>query len=301
MLTDDSTTPTAKYLYFFSEHLDSEKLTELEEKFFSSIKLKNGTYKLTYRNRLDDLNDFVNELLPPFRPLKIMDVAVSSGITTAEWISSLERGGIECQMVAGDSVANAFLISVGKNFHALVDSTGHQLQLDIWGRAISTPIGGQNLMLYLLPILLIKTVSLLLFPKLRRACSENKTARQVSFCGITCRRLELVSPSLKKHADVAIIEDDILVNKSFKRCFHVVRAANILHRSYFSDSVLSAMVVNLRDRLMANGLLIICRTNDCGVNNGTVFVLTESGKLEVLARLNDGDEIEDLVLGLAPY
>ena len=81
--------------------------------------------------RLDDLNELVLKLLPQHRPLEIMDVAVSSGVSTAEWLIDLERAGIECHMLAGDAVVDAFLISVGPRLRALVDRTGHLMQLDI--------------------------------------------------------------------------------------------------------------------------------------------------------------------------
>jgi hypothetical protein len=65
-----------------------------EARFFSSLRLKNGAYKITRSHRLDDLNDLVNQLVPR-RHLKVMDVAVSSGTTTLEWIEALHKAGID--------------------------------------------------------------------------------------------------------------------------------------------------------------------------------------------------------------
>lgn len=70
--------------------------------------MKNGTYKITLAHRLEDLNALVNSLLPR-RPLKIVDVAVSMGISTLEWVEALDNAGIEHSMTAGDVFVNGYL------------------------------------------------------------------------------------------------------------------------------------------------------------------------------------------------
>jgi chemotaxis methyl-accepting protein methylase len=97
---------------------------------------------------------------------------------------------------------------------------------------------------------------------------------------------------------IEVVEDDILVNRAYRECFDVVRAANILNRGYFDEGTLIAMLLNLRNRLRKGGLLVVCRTNDRNVNNGSILVLGEDGRLGRLARLNEGSEVEDLALNL---
>src|SRR5215212_2191501 len=143
--------PTLREVLLPDEPRDEKSQEELEVRFFYSIKLKNGIRKYTYPGRLDDLNDLVNRLLPPHRPLKVMDVAVSSGVNTLEWIDALRRAGVDCHMVAGDLNVNAFLVSVGKRLHVLVDGAGYPLQFDIFGRAVQNPPGRRKLALYFLP------------------------------------------------------------------------------------------------------------------------------------------------------
>ena len=72
--------PTLREALLSAHSRDEKSQEELEVRFFYSIKLKNGIRKYTYPRRLDDLNDLVNKLLPPHRPLNVMDVAASSGI-----------------------------------------------------------------------------------------------------------------------------------------------------------------------------------------------------------------------------
>ncbi|MFN2567916.1 MAG: hypothetical protein ABR499_23245, partial [Gemmatimonadaceae bacterium] len=67
--------PTAKELFFSAPPLDPEASEVRERAFFHSIRLKNGTFKTTYSHRLDAVNEVVNKVLPPNRPLEILDVA----------------------------------------------------------------------------------------------------------------------------------------------------------------------------------------------------------------------------------
>ena len=290
--------PTLREALLSVEPLDEKSREELEVRFFYSIKLKNGIRKYTYPHRLDDLNDLVNRLLPPDRPLKVMDVAVSSGVNTLEWANSLRRAGIDCHMMAGDINVNAFLVSIGRHLHVLVDGAGYPLQFDVFGKAIQNPPGRRKLALYFLPISLIKMALFMRFHGMRKACSEMADRRYASKFGINCRQVALVSSKLQRSSDINVIEDDILSNAGLRNQFHVLRAANILNRKYFDDDTLVAMLINLRARLTRGGLLIVCLTDERGRNDATVFMLNKAGRFDVVARLGGGSEIEGLVLGL---
>jgi hypothetical protein len=291
----NATVPTAFELYFAGyERGDERERAAREDLFFHSIRLANGTYKSTAHHRLDDLNRFVMPLLPPERPLQIMDVAVSSGVSSAEWLVALEEAGIDCRMVAGDAVVNACLISLG-SLRALADKTGHLLQLDIAGRAIRLPPPRRRDRIRYAPLIALLRAAAHLFDL--RAAAETPTQSRL---GATCCPLTLMSPSLRELPNLRTVEDDILLDQGYPQRFHVLRAANILNRAYFDQSTLERMLRNLRSRLVPGGLLIVCRTNAAGVNNGTVFTLEADGRLTATARLNEGSEITDLALGLPP-
>jgi hypothetical protein len=292
--------PTAFELYFAARPAapGGQELEELERLFFDSIALRNGTFKTTWHRRLEDLNALVQGLLPPQRPLEIMDVAVSSGVSTAEWLQSLERAGIDCHMLAGDAVVNAYLISVGR-LRALTDRTGHMMQLDIAGRAVRMPPPRRRDKLRYLPVTLLMKSAMRLFDLSASTQASARNAGQ-SRLGVTCKPLALTSPSLARMSKISAVEDDILLNTSYTRRFHVLRAANILNLAYFDSGTLERMLMNLRSRLVPGGLLIVCRTNEAGVNNASVFTLGEDGRFGLTARLNQGSEIADLVLRLPP-
>ena len=283
-MNDITRVPTANELYLSGLEGDVDEVEVLERYFFASIRLKNGTYKRTWSHRLDDLNDLVLRFIPPDRPLKVMDVAVSSGISTLEWMNHLEQAGIEHHMTAGDITLKAALVSIGKNLRVLADSTGYPLQFDIRGKAVPNPPGGADLARYGLQLLVIKAV----------------LALGVRGFGINSTPIDLVSPRLVRPSNLRLIQDDILHSTGFEKSFHVLRAANILNRYYFTDDQLVDILVRVRSRLMPGGIFIVCRTNDHRKNHGTIFLLNSSGRFEVLARIGDGSHIEDLVLGVAP-
>jgi hypothetical protein len=290
--------PTAYRLFFSGESFSGEQLEQLERAFFCNIILANGTFKTTNHRRLDDLNALLRGQLPPERPLRVMDVAVSSGVSTAEWAADLQDHGIAHEMTAGDLMVDAFLITVRPNLRVLIDKAGHLLQLDVRGTAIRTPFRKRHLARYGLSILAAKAAAAMFKPTLRELSRRKPGSGSLQKWGMGCEPLKLVSSSLRKFPDISIVEDDILLNTAYARCFNVVRAANILNRVYFSDAILTAMLSNLRGRLMPHGLLVICRTNEQQVNNATIFRLSEHGTFEVAARLNAGSEIEDLALSL---
>ena len=290
--------PTANYLFFSNEPFAPARLEELEKAFFWNLILKNRTHKTTYHHRLDDLNALVAAHLPAHRPLEIMDVAVSSGVSTAEWVHSLQRGGIEHHMLAGDLLVYAWLVHVGRNTRVLVDRSGYALQLDIGGRAIRTPLRKRDWLCHGAAILAINRILRRITPQLREMPPDRFLEEPLTLRGVSCRPVELVSRALRSCAHVELVEDDILNDHRYAGRFHVVRAANILSRVYFDDAVLAAMLRNLRSRLAPGGLLIVCRTMDDGISHASLFCLRATGRFEVVARLNEGSEIEDLALGL---
>lgn len=297
--------PTAHELYFGRLHTPSPQLPQLEDAFFSDLWVRFGTSKTTYHHRLDDLNRFVEPLLPPDRPLEIMDVAVSSGVSTVEWMQSLGRAGIAHHMVAGDAVIDAWLISFGQRVRALIDRTGFLMQLDIGGRAHTVPRAGCLARMRHMPaILLIRSVvrlfgAALSAPQKPAAVSApHRPPAPVRRWGITCSPLQLVTRSLLEQPHARVVEDDILRDGDCGQRYHALRAANILNLSYFDTETLRRMLRNLRARLRPGGLLIVCRTMPEGRNDATAFRLDSIGALSPAGRLNEGSEIEELVLSL---
>jgi hypothetical protein len=193
-------------------------------------------------------------------------------------------------MTAGDSFMFGFIVSIGKNLHVLADKSGHPLQFEVFRETLPIPLPGNRARLKnLAPLLLCYGSLNLLFGGKGKPRSSN-------IPGLVCRPVTLLSRRLRQQPNIRLIEDDILTGRAFPAVFDVVRAANILNRDYFDDATLKMILGNLRVRLARNGLLVVCRTDNEGMNRASVFALRDCDHLEVVARLGAGSDIEDLAL-----
>jgi hypothetical protein len=296
--TDTLQPPTARELYF-SPPADRATQEIRELTFFRSLRLRNGTYKDAYAHRLDDLNELVSVYLPVDRPLRIMDVAISSGIGTLEWSDDLRRRAVEHEMIGGDLTLNAYLVSLGRHLHALVDSDGYPLQFDVQGRPLPNPMGPRPRIRHLFSLWQIERTVRARFSTLRAACIRGGGHWRDQKRRLSCRQIALLSPRLTPTCGVVTVEDDIFAGDGGGPRFQVLRAANILNRAYFGDQQLTRALRNLRSRLRPEGILIICRTSEDGTNNATVFRLQSNRQFRPVGRLNNGSEVEDLVLALS--
>jgi hypothetical protein len=77
--------------------------------------------------------------------------------------------------------------------------------------------------------------------------------------------------------------------------FDVIRAANVLNRSYFSDDTLRGMITGLLASLRPGGILVVAQSPPDRANIATIFRGSPGQGLEIVARLGGGHEIEGLV------
>lgn len=272
---------------------DARRREAMEDNFFSRLRSPGGVTKHTHRGRLTDLDALVAEHLPRDRRLELMDVAVSSGVTTLDWAASLRRAGFDFRLVAGDATPAAWLLSLGKRVEVLVDGAGRPLQYDLFGRAIRSAASGP---LAALPWLarLLTQLALAWDGNLRRSLAAGREVRRRRL--LRSQRVALVVPELLADPAIELVEDDLLApsDDRFAGRLEAVRAANLLNRGYFGDDALRRMLARLAARLKPHGLLAVCRTEKDGTNHATVFRRGVGGRLSIIARLGRGSEVEEL-------
>lgn len=262
---------------------------ELEAAFFRPIRLTNGTFKTTSAGRLGDLNRLVEQHLPVRRPLSIKDVAVSSGVSTAEWSERLRDRGIEHRMTATDLTISALLVSITDQLRILFDSKGAILQIDMAGYPVYPRISRRlNRWLLGLPSRLAGRFA----ARQLAACIRPRSDWTPS----SVQQLELVTPRLRE-LGIEVKEEDLSDPDTSDERWDVIRAANILNRAYFAPHVLSQMLERLTASLDVGGVLAVCRTELDGRNHGSVWRLQPGRSLDLLGRVGQGSEIEDLVRG----
>ena len=276
---------------------DAHRREAIEDNFFRRLRLPGGVTKRTRRGRLADLDALVAEHLPCGRRLELMDVAVSSGVTTLDWAASLRRAGFDFGLVAGDATPAAWLLSLGRRVEVLVDGAGRPLQYDLFGRAMPSAAPGPLAMLPWLGRLLTR-FALAWDEDLRRSLAASREMRGRP---LRSQRVALVVPELLADPAIELVEDDLLARTAdpFAGRFDVVRAANLLNRGYFDEDALRRMLARLVARLKPASLLAVCRNEEDGSSHATVFRRGEEG-LEPIARLGCGSEVEELAASLSP-
>jgi hypothetical protein len=246
---------------------------EQERRFFSKLRLPNGTWKTTYRHRLDDLNELVFGLLPEGRELELMDVAISSGVSTAEWSEQLKGRGVPHRILAGDLVVGGRLTTVGNWFALVSDESGREpLLVEVGG--LSLPLRSARRF--------VRGARSLLVPLLRALTSARS------------RPVFLVSAEARQAPEIEVVRDDVMEGGRFGGRFDVVRAANLVQRSYFDEATLRRVIANLRDRVREGGLLVLCQT--VGEENAATVFRRQGDQLVPVAALGEGIDVRDLAL-----
>jgi hypothetical protein len=119
----------------------SNPTPELEKNFFARMRLPNKTLKTTKANRLDDLNVFALPWIASKPSPSVMDVAVSSGISTVEWLQFLSNSGISCTMVATDYLSVAQYFPFTRHLGFLADDRRRLLHIDLLGYGFPHDLG----------------------------------------------------------------------------------------------------------------------------------------------------------------
>lgn len=284
---------------FFVSDIERGQIPEdLQKDFFDCLRLKNGVYKTTYARRFDDLNKWIAEYFPAIRPLQVLDVAISSGVSTLEWVQILAEAGIDFHMTATDLTIAGTVVSFGKRLHAVLDDSKWPMLFEIDGHWVSGRPRKRDILRHPFSLALIK--SALVVSMARDRVSKAYGTQHIFGVPTTTRSISLVTPQLTNHSRVTVRAANILSESALEGTFHVIRAANILNKSYFDNHALTRILHNLRCHLAIGGILIVCRTDPHqeGLNRATVFELNEKKQFIAKSRLNGGSEIEELVLQL---
>jgi hypothetical protein len=275
-------------------NLPSQRVSLADEAtFFSSIKVGNNTFKKTGGGRFMALDAALVRYLagPSPRIGELLDIGVSSGITTLDLDAALTTAGHLFRVTATDLALDAFIVPIRKGWRALVDSAGHPLQYDIGGHAIRPWrrrldwLDGMAVVLWLL--------NWYAKPRARRSLASNRVVQ----------RVQLLSPRLLRRKDITVVRDDITVeNPAFSGRFDLIRAANILNLDYFDTPTLRAALANLTSYLSGPGaLLLVARTLGDDDHHGTLFEIVEQGDgFRIVERYGNGSEVEALVLETLP-
>jgi hypothetical protein len=191
--------------------------------------------------------------------VRVLDVAISSGVTTLELLDHLEDHGVATIGVGVDICVQATLRSV-PGLDVLYDGNGRVLQVATPFFARGRPDRSQT---SLLSKALRLAIAALESP-IGRACVRGAGGG---------RDLKLVSPRLTARNQFEVVEHDITQPQpAWAQSFDLVRAANILNSYYFPPDQITVMLTNLSAWLKVGGLLVVCSTRaDDDSNHGGMY------------------------------
>jgi len=270
---------------FFSTESVRSNLS-IECAFFSSLKMRNGTFKLTRPSRFAALETMLGPIVRS-RPADfrdVLDIGVSTGLTTAELAGFLESQGAAAHVVGTDLFIEAHLVDLMPGFRVLADPGGWPLQYDLAGFGLRAWVRRLDYVtLAALPRLFART---LLQPQLRRRIANGEA-----------EHVRMESRALAGR-DIELVENDIFQREPrFERRFDLIRAANILNRGYFGEDRLQAAIANIRAYCRGPGALLLVVRSGGEQHDGTLFQLGEGGGFDVRARIGRGSEIEAMITG----
>ena len=120
--------------FFSVELIRVDPVKECE--FFSSLKMRNGTFKLTRPSRFAGLEAEIGSLIGERAKglRQVLDLGASIGSTTIDLAEFLRALGAAPHVIGTDLFVEAHLIEVAPGFRVLTDADGWPLQYDIAGR-----------------------------------------------------------------------------------------------------------------------------------------------------------------------
>jgi len=242
-----------------------------EDAFYANIRLPNGTFKTTCKNRFDDVDAWVCGQLGQPRPLRVLDIGVSSAVTTLDLWKALNAAGFAPQITGVDLYPAAYLLDAcGVRILAEGD---HIYQVEIGGLRIPNTLSLGN------------PLTAAVYQAARAACR---------LFGKHARPIPLVTPALAG-SGIKVVRADVMGDNlaEMGTGYQFVRAMNIINDVYFSAPMIAKAMRNLHEVLAPDGMFLVGRTLEQRTN-ATLFRRLESGFVPV-ARFGDGSDVEALV------
>ena len=253
-----------------------------EARFFESICMPNGTRKTTSTGRLRDVDTAVVSQLAKGASVNLLDIGISSGVTTDELIAELTSHGHQVQGVGIELSVHAYLRRI-LGIDVLFDRQGSVLQFSILGRSQGRPDAS------------FTSIAARLF-RAAIAASERLFVRRWAREPQRATAVMLVNRRLQERTNFRIVEHDICAPMpEMPEKFDVIRAANVLNLAYFSPADMKAIVSRLVEVLKPRGVLVICRTSVAdSSNNATIFQKAgdTSCQIRPVQRIGSGSELE---------
>jgi hypothetical protein len=260
------------------------------------LRTSNGTTRMTFRNRMAEVNDASLRLIRasygPESQIVVQDRAASTCLTSKEWAQQLLLVFSKLKFEASDALLHLFRITLQSGETYVVEPSGQPLQY------IKSPfvvcLCPREPMRYPLNHFIVarakKRFRKLSLPRELPESTENHEYRIER---ISCIHPEALSLA-RSYPDFTICARSIFDQTS---TLDVLRTMNILNLAYFPTSQLLEGVHAAFQSVKPGGIWIVGRTHEDNAKNHVTFFRRADQGWEVLERIGEGSEIERLVIG----
>jgi hypothetical protein len=266
--------------YYLAIPPDVPVSQQAEDELYRSLKISNGTRKSTEPHRLTRINDLLFDTVNRLGliPCRAMDIGISSGITTLEWMREFDRRGLPVTMIATDLVMKVYVYQISKNISALTEANGHLLQIEMFGRPVYAHDRFRDFL-----------TGGFIWRRALRATIRSRlknSARQGPY--------DLVTPALRRQDRIILLEDNILGTSppNLMASADIIRVANLIQPVYFTDNEIRCCVRTIRERCRGDGSLVVVCRNKGDTLVGSILRLTDHNAFVLEARLGTGSEVE---------
>ncbi len=272
-----------------------ERIAMFEDLSFR-LRMSNGTFRTTFPQRFVDLDAaasrWMSELFAPEALIQIQDRATSHCLTSYEWAQRIFTEHPRAEFEASDLFLCLYEVSLETGEKYIVEPSGRALQYIRPPFVVSAchreprryPL---NLWLGAWARRRFKRVVL------PQGWQESETGP-----GYRVRRISCVHPRAASLAarDARFRVRTRSVFEVTPEACDVLRTMNILNRSYFTEAELTSAAKAVFDSVRVGGLWIVGRTWEEDNSNHASFFLRREDAWQVLGRIGDGSEIEQLAL-----
>lgn len=275
----------------------SEEDIKIFEDICFTLRLSNGTFRTSFRDRFLDVNALASQVLgdrfDAEQPLVIQDRAVSHALTSMEWAQELLRCFPFARIEASDLTLHLLEITAADGTRYIAEPDGTFLQ------AVLPPFVVSLYHPESLRYPLHRVVARYARKRLASLPLPDGWIHHDTANGMPVKKISLVHPEARAYAErnsgFSVAQRSVF-DRDPASC-DVLRTVNILNRAYFSEQDLIVGVDAAFTSLRQGGVWIVGRTNQEDLKNHVTIFCRTQNKWEVLARTGNGTELEDLILG----
>lgn len=241
---------------------------------YRTLVMSNKTTKQTSKERFKELDNLTLDLLEKKRNPKVLDVGISSGLTTFELFQLLDSQQKNFHLDATDKYPNIKLYKTWF-YSTIIDNQKKPISIYWGGLYLSNLMSWK----YFISKVLFKIISKFIIINPKKVIGV-----PLFYSGFT---------ELAEKNKVRFFDHDVLHPFQFKN-YDFIRVMNILNLSYFSEDQIQKAIVNLRSTLIEGGVLMVGRTFN--KKNHVSIYIKKGSKLVPKQHINNGSEINRIVI-----